>query len=150
MPSGTRTEQGTVHMGTPFAEPGEMRALCRTFEWAHSPRGSIDSWPPILRASGEPARGEGMPLVSDPDDAHDVAHFTFAFAALRDDRGAGAGLFITAIETTHRTQGERELRAAVEREANEDGARAEETLRESEAGYRTLFDSSDEGGRRVR
>ena len=173
MPAGTHAERGTGAAGALFAGPGELRALCRAFDWARSPLGPVESWPLPLRtavdiclgsafatfvwwgpeliqlyndhalaivrakhphtfavpaheawadvwdevgplaervlASGEPVHGEDVPLVPDRGGPHEVAYFTFSYVAVRDDDGAIAGLFITAMETTRRIHAERRL-----------------------------------------
>ena len=178
MPAGTHMEPGTGHAGAPFAGPGEIRALCRRFDWTASPLGPAESWPAPLRsafdvclgsafasfvwwgpeliqlyndaalsivrdkhprafavpareawadiweevgplamqvlASGEPVHGEDMPLVPERGGPRETAYFTFSYGAVRDDRGASGGMFITAIETTRRVQAEHRLREMVE------------------------------------
>ena len=51
MPARTHMEPGTADAGAPFAGPGEIRALCRDFDWAGSPLGPVESWPPALRTA---------------------------------------------------------------------------------------------------
>ena len=70
--------------------------------------------------TGEPVLGEDMPMVPERGDPRgEVAYFTFCYSALRDEAGAVAGMFITAIETTAkvrseaaRREGERRLKEA--------------------------------------
>jgi PAS domain S-box-containing protein len=56
--------------------------------------------------TGDPVLGEDMPMVPERGGPSEVAYFTFSYSALRDEAGAVAGMFITAIETTARVQGE--------------------------------------------
>ena len=173
MSSGTHTERGTGAAGANFAGPGEIRAVCRAFDWDASRLGPVEKWPPALRtavdiclgsafasfvwwgpelvqlyndaalaivrakhphtfaisareawadvwnevgplaervlASGEPVRGEDMPLVPDRGGPREFAYFTFSYGAVRDENGANAGLFITAIESTQWVHAERRL-----------------------------------------
>lgn len=83
-------------------------------------------WPrvgPILEpvlVTGKSAAGT-IEATLDRGGVPEASWFDFCYAALRDETGAVAGLFITAIETTER-------------------ARAETALRESEERHRSLFD----------
>ncbi|MCB5176960.1 PAS domain-containing sensor histidine kinase [Microvirga lenta] len=60
--------------------------------------------------------------------------FTFSWTPLRDEAGAIAGFYCAATETTEKVRNEEALRES-----------KEAALRQSEARYRTLFDSMDEG-----
>ena len=72
--------------------------------------------------TGEPVLGEDMAMVPERGDPRgEVAYFTFCYSALRDEAGAVAGMFITAIETTAkvrseaaRREGERRLKEVAE------------------------------------
>jgi PAS domain S-box-containing protein len=65
--------------------------------------------------TGEPVLGEDLPMVPDRGGARETATFTFSYSALRDEAGAIAGLFVTAIETTEWVRAEAALRASQER-----------------------------------
>src|SRR5690606_12347419 len=47
----------------PFAGPGEMRARCRAFDWAATPLGPVEGWPPTLRTTVELVLASGLPNV---------------------------------------------------------------------------------------
>lgn len=175
MPIGAHTASGTDVAGARFAGAGEVRALCRDFDWAASPLGPVGAWSPALRtavdiclgsafasfvwwgpelvqlyndaalaivrakhphafavpareawadvwnqvgplaaqvlASGEPVHREDMPLVPERGGPREFAYFTFSYGAVRDESGASAGLFITAVETTRWVHAERRLGA---------------------------------------
>jgi signal transduction histidine kinase len=51
MPAGAHTDRSIIGAGAPFAGPGEIRRLCRAFDWAASPLGLLESWPPALRTA---------------------------------------------------------------------------------------------------
>jgi PAS domain S-box-containing protein len=70
---------------------------------------------------GDASYFEDMPLVLERHGYPEQTWHTFSCSPVRDEAGAVAGLFITAIETTARE-------------------RVESALRESEERYRTLFD----------
>ena len=36
-----------------FAGPGEMRALCRSFDWSKTPLGPVEGWPEALRVAAD-------------------------------------------------------------------------------------------------
>lgn len=69
-------------------------------------------WPVIgprverVLATGETAVGEDVVLVPDRGGPREEAWFTFSCIALRDESGAVAGMFITALETTERVRAE--------------------------------------------
>ena len=216
MSAGTHTERGTGAAGAHLSGPGELRALCRDFDWAASPLGPAGSWPPALRtavdiclgsafasfvwwgpeliqlyndaalaivrakhphafavpareawadvwdevrplaervlASGETVYGEDMPLLPNRGGPREFAYFTFSYGAVRDDRGAIAGLFITAMETTRRVHAERRLSEMVGHaglstdEAAIEGVRA---LAERDALRRQLVQAEEEERRRL-
>ena len=60
-------------------------------------------------ATGQAVKGEDLPLVPDRGGARETAWFTFSYSAARDEAGAVAGVFITAIETTAKVKAERRL-----------------------------------------
>jgi PAS domain S-box-containing protein len=68
------------------------------------------------------------------------AWFTLSYSPVRDEAGAVAGVLVTIFETTEYVAAERRLR-----EANADAARAMDRLGASEARYRSLFESIEEG-----
>jgi signal transduction histidine kinase len=47
----------------PFEGPGELRALCREFDWSSTPLGPVDGWSPTLRAAVQMIQASGMPQV---------------------------------------------------------------------------------------
>ncbi len=47
----------------PFAGPGEMRARCRAFDWASTPFGPVDAWPPHLRTAASMVLSNGFSMV---------------------------------------------------------------------------------------
>ena len=57
MLAGTHSEHGVGDVGIPFAGPGEIRALCRAFDWATSPLGAAEPWPPALRTAVDTCLG---------------------------------------------------------------------------------------------
>jgi signal transduction histidine kinase len=178
MPTGAHTERVTGVAGARFAGSGEMRALCRAFDWGGSALGPVEHWPPALHtavdiclgsafasfvwwgpelvqlyndaaltivrgkhpqafaapareawadvwkdvgplaeqvlARGEPVHGEDVPLVPERGGPPEFAYFTFSYGAVRDENGANAGLFITAIESTRWVYVERRLSEIVE------------------------------------
>ena len=173
-----------------FAGPGEMRARCRTFDWALTPLGPVDHWPQSLRTTvqlclgsavpsyvwwgpeliqlyndaaltilrakhpaalgapmreawadvwkevgpllehvirtGGSVRGGDVPMTPERGGPLETAWFTFSYGAVRDEAGAVAGVFCTAIEAIERT-------------------RAEAAMRKNEEEYRTLFTEMDQG-----
>jgi signal transduction histidine kinase len=44
-----------------FDGPGEMRALCRRFDWAATPLGPVQRWSPTLRTAAQMVLGSGLP-----------------------------------------------------------------------------------------
>jgi PAS domain S-box-containing protein len=48
--------------GTLFAGPGEMRALCRAFDWGSTPLGPVEGWPPCLRTAAGIVLGSLNPM----------------------------------------------------------------------------------------
>jgi len=71
-------------------------------------------------------------------------YWTYGYTPVRDDGGAVAGVLATVVESTPEvTERLARLREIEARTAA--GARAEAALRESEARYRSLFESIDEG-----
>jgi PAS domain S-box-containing protein len=71
--------------------------------------------------TGEPVLGEDMPMVPERGGPRELAYFTFSYSALRDEAGAVAGMFITAIETTERKR--HEANAAFLTEISDDFSR---------------------------
>lgn len=51
MPSGQGSARARETPLAAFAGPGEVRALCRTIDWAATPLGAVDAWPPSLRTA---------------------------------------------------------------------------------------------------
>ncbi len=47
---------------TLFAGPGEMRALCRAFDWGSTPLGPVEGWPPCLRTTAGIVLGSLNPM----------------------------------------------------------------------------------------
>ena len=57
---------GTAHPAEAaalFAGPGEVRARCRAVDWASSPLGPVERWPPTLRAMVRVALAAGVPTL---------------------------------------------------------------------------------------
>jgi signal transduction histidine kinase len=77
-----------------------------------------DVWPevgPLLAqvvASGASVCGDDLPMVPDRGGPREPAFFTFSYGPARDETGAVAGVFCTAIETTARVRAEEALRAS--------------------------------------
>ena len=46
-----------------FAGPGEVRALCRAFDWAASPLGSVEGWPLSLRTAVGICQASALPML---------------------------------------------------------------------------------------
>ena len=46
-----------------FAGPGEMRSLCRAFDWAASPLGPVQSWPVSLRTTVKTLLASRQPML---------------------------------------------------------------------------------------
>ena len=46
-----------------FAGPGELRALCRVFDWARTPLGPVEAWPASLRTAAQMALASGLPSI---------------------------------------------------------------------------------------
>ncbi len=46
-----------------FAGPGEMRVLCRGFDWAATLLGPVEGWSPTLRVAVQMVLGSGLPQV---------------------------------------------------------------------------------------
>jgi PAS domain S-box-containing protein len=179
-----------------FDGPGEMRALCRAYDWAATPLGPADEWPVSLRTTvatllgsrnpmflfwgpeliqiyndayrsslgsagrdgsrhpralgmrgrdfwtdiwevigpqieqvlgtGEPTWHEDQYLPIERDGRLDDVWWTYSYGPAFDDDGRINGVLVVCQETTQRV-------------------RAEQALRDSEARYRTLFESMDEG-----
>jgi PAS domain-containing protein len=88
---------------------------------APAPQAWSDVWDLIgllaerVLGTGKPVLGEDMPLVPDRDGTREAAYFTFSYSALRDESGAVAGMFITAIETTAKVRAEAARRESEER-----------------------------------
>jgi PAS domain S-box-containing protein len=47
---------------TLFAGPGEMRALCREFDWGSTPLGPVEGWPACLRTTAGIVLGSANPM----------------------------------------------------------------------------------------
>ena len=45
-----------------FAGPGEMRALCRAFDWGSTPLGPVEAWPHSLRTTAGIVLGSRNPM----------------------------------------------------------------------------------------
>ena len=71
-------------------------------------------------------------------------YWTYGYTPVRDDGGAVAGVLATVVESTPEVR-ERLARLREIEARTAAGARAETALRESEARYRSLFESIDEG-----
>ncbi|MFL5618484.1 MAG: ATP-binding protein [Gemmatimonadaceae bacterium] len=189
-----------------FDGPGEMRALCRAFDWSSTPLGPSTTWPQSLRtttgillasrnpmflwwgreliqiyndayrpsfgAEGRHPRALGMPgrecwtdiwevigpqieqvmttgeatwhedqyLPIERNGRLEDVWWTYGYSPVRDEDGQIAGTLVVCQETTTRVIGQREREQLLE-----ERRRAELTLRESEARYRALFESLDEG-----
>jgi PAS domain S-box-containing protein len=178
-----------------FDGPGEMRALCRAYDWAATPLGPVHAWPRSLRTTvaillgsrnpmflfwgpeliqiyndayrpslgsageagsrhpralgmrgrefwtdiwdaigpqidqvlntGEPTWHEDQYLPIERDGRLDDVWWTYSYGPAFDDDGCIDGVLVVCQETTQRV-------------------RAEQALRDSEARYRTLFESMDE------
>jgi signal transduction histidine kinase len=50
-------------MSVIFDGPGEMRALCRRFDWTATPLGRVEDWSPTLRTAAQMVLGSGLPNV---------------------------------------------------------------------------------------
>ena len=59
--------------------------------------------------TGQPAQGEDLELLMSRGGPPEAAWFTFSYGAVRDETGAVAGAFVTAIETTERVRAARRL-----------------------------------------
>ncbi|HVE78151.1 MAG TPA: PAS domain-containing protein [Gemmatimonadaceae bacterium] len=46
-----------------FAGAGEMRARCREMNWAATPLGAVEQWPPSLRTATAIVLGSGFPMI---------------------------------------------------------------------------------------
>jgi signal transduction histidine kinase len=190
--------------------------MCSVFDWAHSPLGPPESWPPALRtavdislgsafanfvwwgpeliqlyndaalpilrakhpgafavpareawaevwtqiaplaervlATGEAVHRQDMPLVPDRGGPREFAYFTFSYGAVRDEHGANAGLFITAIESTHWVHVERRLRemvAGAGLSAEEAAVERVRALAERDAIRHQLLQAEEEERRRL-
>lgn len=77
--------------------------------------GTIGAVAGHVLATGETAVGENKRLIPDRGGPREEAWFNFSYSALRDESGAIAGLFATAIETTPNIVAERRLIAERER-----------------------------------
>jgi signal transduction histidine kinase len=47
-----------------FDGPGELRALCRRFDWAATPLGSVELWSPTLRTAAQMVLGSVFPSLA--------------------------------------------------------------------------------------
>lgn len=109
-----RAIHGTKHPGA-LGQPGQK-------VWE-------EAWPavePLLQrvlGAGETVTAQDLRLPAMRGDATEEASFALSYSPLRDDEGAIAGLFVSAVETTTRV-------------------RAEAALRESEARMRLIVESA--------
>jgi two-component sensor histidine kinase len=108
-----------------------------------------DVWPvggPLVErvlSTGEPALREDMAIPLDREGTRDQAWFTFCYSALRDESGAVAGLFITAIETTARVRSEA-ARLASETRAKSLSAELQHRVRNTLAVVRAIARKTSE------
>ena len=58
---GTHTASAVDVAGAQFTGPGELRALCRAIDWAASPLGPVEGWPPALRIAVDICLGSAFP-----------------------------------------------------------------------------------------
>lgn len=103
-------------------------------------------------ATGESVYREDMPLVPDRGGPREFAYFTFSYGAVRDEHGANAGLFITAIESTHWVHVERRLREMVADagvSADEAAVERVRALAERDAIRHQLLQAEEEERRRL-
>ncbi len=56
-------ESGTRAAKVLFDGPGELRALCRGFDWPETPLGPVESWSPTLRVTVPLVLDSGIPQV---------------------------------------------------------------------------------------
>jgi len=61
--TGVPAERAAATPADPFAGPGEMRARCRAFDWAATPLGPADAWPPHLRTAADLVLAGGFATV---------------------------------------------------------------------------------------
>jgi PAS domain S-box-containing protein len=111
---------GLVRAGHPAALGAPARAAWAA-AWA-----TVGPLAERVLGAGGAGLAEDLALVPDRGGAPEAAAFTCSYGALRDEAGAIAGLFITAVETTARVQ-------------------AEAALRESEARLRLALDAAEMG-----
>jgi PAS domain S-box-containing protein len=57
--AGEGTRRGAAAL---FAGPGEMRSLCRAFDWASTPLGAVEGWPECLRTTAGIVLGSRNPM----------------------------------------------------------------------------------------
>jgi signal transduction histidine kinase/PAS domain-containing protein len=58
-----RLENPTLSALDIFNGPGELRALCRTFDWAATPLGPQETWSPTLRTAAQMVLASGLPNI---------------------------------------------------------------------------------------
>jgi len=66
MPSYTGTESAAPQEKGPshlFAGPGEMRALCRAFDWSTTALGTVERWPQSLRTAVQIVLAARLPML---------------------------------------------------------------------------------------
>lgn len=77
-----------------------------------------DVWPVVggtiegVLTSGNAVGGDDVPMVMERGGPLETAWFTFSYSPVRDESGAVAGVFCTALETTTRVRAEAALRAS--------------------------------------
>ncbi|RDI60064.1 PAS domain S-box protein [Microvirga subterranea] len=95
-----------------------------------------DEYRPVVAATmaGEAQYFVDRPVALSGRPDRPVSWFTFSWTPLRDETGAVAGFYCAATETTEKVRAETALRKS-----------SDAALRQSEARYRTLFETMDEG-----
>jgi signal transduction histidine kinase len=56
------TRRAPVEVAGLFAGPGDVRARCRSLDWAATPLGAVDGWPPSLRTAVDVCLASPFPM----------------------------------------------------------------------------------------